>query len=362
MPNLLARASFTVDHSLLWPASSIECLDLQLRCHRVSQPFAIFLTEFRDPVERVGTKCGIINVPYVDISDAHARTLHDILPEANTRQSVTDATHNRGNVFDLGITASSSSSHGICRRSCHRSLCFFVTSPCPPRKKITYCRYAAIDNSNFMKDLCQCDFSSQIQRPSANVDNAELHIAFSPPIAFQPALFQEVTTLLENGKTKSSKIDLSIAILKANTAILAPIFGNVINLSYESSTVPAPLRHAVMTPLLKSSGRPVDDYATYRPISNLPYASKLLERCVSAQLRLHLQHNGIGDLFQSAFRPSHNVETAIVCIQDDTLRSLDARKHVVLVLLDLGAVFDTIDHDLLLAKLDRIGVRGDALC
>ena len=99
-----------------------------------------------------------------------------------------------------------------------------------------------------------------------------------------------------------------------------------------------------------------------RPISNFVYSSKLLERHVSAQLRLHLQHNSIGDPFQSAYCPSHSVETSIVRIQDDILRSIDARKHVFLVLLDLRAAFDTTDHDLLLAELDRIGVRGDALC
>ena len=204
---------------------------------------------------------------------------------------------------------------------------------------------------------------SQIQRPSANVENAQPCTVSSPLLAFQPASLEEVTTLIENGKIKSSMIDpLPIAILKANTSILAPILRNVINLSYESSTVPARLKHAVVTPLLKRSGLPVDDYASYRPISNLPYASKVLERHVSAQLRLHLQHNNIGDPFQSAYRPSHSVETAIVSIQDDILRSLDTRKHVVLVLLDLSAAFDTIDHDLLLAELDRIGVRGDALC
>ena len=80
----------------------------------------------------------------------------------------------------------------------------------------------------------------------------------------------------------------------------------------------ARIKHAAIAPLLKHSGLPIDDYASYRPISNLPYASKLLKRLVSAQLRLHLQHNGIGDPFQSAYRPPHSVETAIVRIQDDT--------------------------------------------
>ncbi|KAI0243059.1 Sodium/nucleoside cotransporter 1 [Lamellibrachia satsuma] len=153
---------------------------------------------------------------------------------------------------------------------------------------------------------------SQIQCSSANVDNAQPCTVSSPLLAFQPASLEEVTTLIENGKTKSSMTDpLPIAILKANTSILAPILRNVINLSYGSSTVPARLKHAVVTPLLKRSGLPVDDYASYRPISNLPYVSKILERHVFAQLRLHMQHNNIGDPFQSAYRPSHSVETAI---------------------------------------------------
>ena len=135
---------------------------------------------------------------------------------------------------------------------------------------------------------------------------------------------------------------------------------DLINLSYSDCTVPARLKHSIITPLLKRSGLPVDDYTSYRPIANLPYASKLLERHVAAQIRLHIQRNNIGDPFQSAYRPSHSLETAIVCIQDDVLRLLDARKHVVLVLLDLSAAFDTINHAILLTELHRIGVQDEA--
>ena len=70
--------------------------------------------------------------------------------------------------------------------------------------------------------------------------------------------------------------------------------------------------------------------------------------------------NDIFDAFQSAYRPAHSCETALVRIQNDILVSLDNRKSVILVLLDLSAAFDTVDHPLLLDQLYRIGIRGNA--
>ena len=65
--------------------------------------------------------------------------------------------------------------------------------------------------------------------------------------------------------------------------------------------------------------------------------------------------NDIFDVFQSAYRPAHSCETALVRIQDGILVSLDNRHTVILVLLDLSAAFD---HRLLIDKLYRIGIRA----
>ena len=153
---------------------------------------------------------------------------------------------------------------------------------------------------------------------------------------------------------------LSTTVLKANIGTLAPVLTRIVNLSIESSNVPKVMKHAVVTPLLKKSGLDPDSLSNYRPISNLSFISKLLERFIVSQIRQYMVTNDIFDVFQSAYRPAHSCETALVRIQDDILVSLDNRHTVILVLLDLSAAFDTVDHRLLLDKLYRIGIRGNA--
>ena len=74
-----------------------------------------------------------------------------------------------------------------------------------------------------------------------------------------------------------------------------------------------------MTPLLKKSGLDPDSLSNYRPISNLSFISKLLERFIVSQIRQYMVTNDIiiFDVFQSAYRPAHSCETALVRIQDD---------------------------------------------
>ena len=82
----------------------------------------------------------------------------------------------------------------------------------------------------------------------------------------------------------------------------------------------------------------------YRSVSNLPLLSKVIEKILTAHLRTHLEVNKLWCKMQSAYRPFHSTKSALLCVQNDILSSLNNRK-IALVLLYLSAAFDTIDHE-----------------
>ena len=150
-------------------------------------------------------------------------------------------------------------------------------------------------------------------------------------------------------------------LLKTNIDIFAPVLAAIINVSLGSATVPAEMMHALVMPLLKKTGLDANDINNYRPISNLSFVTKLLERHVAADLRRYIDETKLLDPFRSAYRPHHSTETALVRIHGDIMQALDRRKGVILVLLDLTAAFDTVDHAILLQQMKSIGICESAL-
>ena len=147
-------------------------------------------------------------------------------------------------------------------------------------------------------------------------------------------------------------------ILKDNAEIFAPMLMQIVNASLQSGTVPADMKDALVTPLHKRHGLDSNNFANYRPVSNIGFVSKVLERYVANAVREHVDNNGYNDAFQSAYRPRDRTETALVRIHNDMMQSMDCRRGVLLVLLDLSAAFDTLDHGIL---LKRLHVRHTAL-
>jgi len=104
------------------------------------------------------------------------------------------------------------------------------------------------------------------------------------------------------------------------------------------------------------------DLVNYRPISNLPFLSNILEKVASSQLYSSLEKNYICEDFQSGFRQSHSTKTALIRVTNDLLLSSDRGCISQLVLLDLSAAFDTSDHIILLNRLENfVGICGGAL-
>ena len=90
--------------------------------------------------------------------------------------------------------------------------------------------------------------------------------------------------------------------------------------------------------------------------------AKILEKIISSQLLTHLSNHNLLEKFQSGFRALHSTETALVKVTNDLLMTLDAGEPAILVLLDLSAAFDTVDHSILLSRLESwVGLGASAL-
>ena len=127
--------------------------------------------------------------------------------------------------------------------------------------------------------------------------------------------------------------------LKDHLDLFVPAITKLINYSLSSGIVPAKFKQALITPHIKKPYLDPNILKNYRPVSDLPFHSKVLERVVHTRLSdLLLSTNQHGSN-QSAYRPSHSTETALLSlgVSNDVLTPLDERKEAMLVLLDLSA-------------------------
>ena len=128
---------------------------------------------------------------------------------------------------------------------------------------------------------------------------------------------------------------------------------HIINLSLSTGIFPNSFKKALVRPVFKTTSVDKDDHSNYRPISNLSFFSKLIEKCVLKQLLNHLNiHDMLGGC-QSAYRQFHSCETALTKVSNDILNNLDREHSTFVIMLDLSSAFDTVDHAVLLERLER---------
>ena len=139
---------------------------------------------------------------------------------------------------------------------------------------------------------------------------------------FQPVTEEEIRKLVVESPTQTCMLDpIPASLIKECLSDLLSLITRIVNSSLCSGVVPSQFKQAVVTPMLKKPGLDPNDLTDFRPMSNLPFISKILEKVVLTQLQKYL-------------------------------RNADDRLVSVLALLDLSAAFDRLDHPILLQRLE----------
>ena len=164
----------------------------------------------------------------------------------------------------------------------------------------------------------------------------------------------EVAKLTGAAPCKTCSLDpIPTWLVKEMRGLLSPFISLLFQKSLFTGRFPTEFKEAIVHPLLKKSGLDSTKKKNYRPVSNLSFLSKLLERVAQARLEVFLDSSDLIPTMQSAYRRFHSTETAVMKVYNDLLLAADNGDVSALCLLD---------HDLMMLKLERqFGLRGVVL-
>ncbi len=185
--------------------------------------------------------------------------------------------------------------------------------------------------------------------------------AYNHSFFLSPVTPGDLISIISRMKSKSSygNDNISSKLLKSIRGEIAYPLSVVINNSLSSGIVPHCMKIAKVIPLYKAKDKQI--LSNYRPISLLPVLSKVLEKTVYLKLAKFLEMHNILFESQYGFRKGHSTIHGVAEFVQHTVKSMDNKYSTISVLLDLSKAFDTINHDILIHKLNYYGIRGVSL-
>ena len=221
------------------------------------------------------------------------------------------------------------------------------------------------DNEENMANEFADQFICKIEKIRQELNNNSKYTPSNDNIPilaeFTEVTQDEVQKIIMNLATKNCELDpFPTSILKEVLPALLPSITNIMNTSLKLGVFVQKWKVAVIHPLLKKAGLELIP-KNYRPVSILSFLSKVLEQCVLMRFNEHCDNHSLLPDYQSAYRPNYSCETSLLKI-NDMLWAMERKSVTAMVVMDLSAAFNTVDHDILLSVLEnKFGIKDVAL-
>ena len=210
-----------------------------------------------------------------------------------------------------------------------------------------------------------CNIGKNLANKFGNDNNEDFKRYLNDPAEQSLLLYrikqEEIKNAIINLKnTNSSGYDeITSKFVKLSSPLIIPALEKLFNLSLSSGIYPSNLKLAKVLPIYKKGDS--KSLNNYRPISILSTLNKIYEKILYARLVSYIEKFNIFYKFQFGFRTKHSTEHALIEIVDQIRLSIDKNELTCGIFIDLSKAFDTVNHDILLKKLDHYGIRGNAL-
>ncbi len=169
----------------------------------------------------------------------------------------------------------------------------------------------------------------------------------------------EISKLILSSHPTTCPLDpIPSHLLQAISPEVVPALTHIVSTSLHTGIFPSAFKQARITPLLKKPTLNPTLLGNYRPVFLLTFIAKTLERVVFNQVTAFLIQNNLLDSNQSGFRSGHSTETALLSVVEDLRLARTASKSSLLILLDLSAAFDMVNHQILLSTLEKGHLRN----
>lgn len=206
---------------------------------------------------------------------------------------------------------------------------------------------------DFNRHFISVPFLNSVDKSCAISEVTSMALSLSDSFTFSPVTVEEVRKVLLSIKSGAVGYDgVSRAMILPVLQFLLPVIAHVINFSLSTGVFPSVWRKALVTPIPKIASP--CELKEYRPISILPFLSKVLEAIVHKQISTFINGNNLLSPFQSGFRPGHSTTTALLKVTEDIRGSMEGKMVTILVLIDFSNAFNMVDHDILLSLLARM--------